>query len=332
MEASRYPADYDGMIAGAPAWHWAHQMVNATWNSMAALKDPSALTEKSSAILNQAVVKACDKLDGVEDGLISDPRRCQFDPATLLCKADAQDCLTQVQIDAASRIYQGAHKSDGTAIFQGFPRGSERDWWRMFAGETPGGSSWHFWRYSVFQDPNFKNVDFDFDRDTDRGLSARHAGMTVADIYNVKPDLSAYRARGGKLIIYHGWADNQVTPFATLDFYSHITAREGQAGTDGFLRLFMMPGLGHCQGGPGAGNIGGASPALSHDPEHDVVAALDQWVLRRKAPGMLIAAHLDADKKTDLTRPLCAYPREARYSGSGDIKDARNFTCMASPN
>jgi feruloyl esterase len=332
MEASRYPADYDGMVAGAPAWHWAHQMVNATWNSMAALKDPSALTEKSSAILNQAVVKACDKLDGVEDGLISDPRRCQFDPATLLCKADAQDCLTQVQIDAASRIYQGAHKSDGTAIFQGFPRGSERDWWRMFAGETPGGSSWHFWRYSVFQDPNFKNVDFDFDRDTDRGLSARHAGMTVADIYNVKPDLSAYRARGGKLIIYHGWADNQVTPFATLDFYSHITAREGQAGTDGFLRLFMMPGLGHCQGGPGAGNIGGASPALSHDPEHDVVAALDQWVLRRQAPGMLIAAHLDADKKTDLTRPLCAYPREARYSGSGDIKDARNFTCMASPN
>src|SRR6185503_8194266 len=123
-----------------------------------------------------------------------------------------------------------------TAIFQGFPRGSERDWWRMFAGETPGGSSWDFWRYSVFQDPNFKNVNFDFDRDTDRGLDAKHAGMTVAEIYNVKPDLSAYRARGGKIIIYHGWADNQVTPLATLDFYSHITAREGQTGTDGFLR------------------------------------------------------------------------------------------------
>jgi len=327
MEASRFPADYDGMVAGAPAWHWANQMVNATWNSVAGLKDPSALTEKSAAILNQAVIKACDRLDGVEDGLISDPRRCQFDPATLLCKTDAQDCLTQVQIDAANRIYQGAHRSDGTAIFQGFPRGSERDWWRMFAGETPGGSAWHFWRYSVFQDLNFQNVNFDFDRDTDRGLGARHAGMTVAEIYNVKPDLSAYRARGGKLIIYHGWADNQVTPFATLDFYSRIRAREGQAGTDGFLRLFMMPGLGHCQGGPGPGNIGGASPALSHDPEHDVVAALDQWVLRRKAPGMLIAAHLDQSKTPDLTRPLCAYPREARYTGTGDIRDAKNFTC-----
>ena len=156
--------------------------------------------------------------------------------------------------------------------------------------------------------------------------------MTVAEIYNVKPDLSAYRARGGKLIIYHGWADNQVTPFATLDFYARITAREGQAGTDGFLRLFMMPGLGHCQGGPGAGNIGGASPALSHDPEHDVVAALDQWVLRRKAPGMMIAAHLDQSKKPDLTRPLCAYPREARYMGTGDVRDAKNFTCMVPQN
>jgi len=329
MEASRYPADYDGMVAGAPAWHWANQMVNATWNSVAGLKDPSALTEKSAAILNQAVVKACDKLDGVEDGLISDPRRCRFDPATLLCKTQspAQDCLTQVQIDAANRIYQGARKSDGTIIFQGFPRGSERDWWRMFAGETPGGSAWHFWRYSVFQDLNFQNVNFDFDRDTDRGLNAKHAGMTVAEIYNVKPDLSAYRARGGKIIIYHGWADNQVTPYATLDFYSHITAREKQAGTDSFLRLFMMPGLGHCQGGPGAGNIGGASPALSHDPQHDVVAALDAWVTQHKAPTMLIATHLDADKKPDRTRPLCMFPREARYKGTGDTNDAANFTC-----
>ena len=327
MEASRYPGDYDGIVAGAPAWHWVNQMVNATWNSVAGLKDSSALTEKSAAILNQAMIKACDKLDGVEDGLISDPRRCSFDTATLLCKPDAQDCLTQVQIDAANRIYQGARKSEGSAIFQGFPRGSERDWWRMFAGATPGGSSWHFWRYSVFQDLDFKNVNFDFDRDTDRGLNAKHAGMTVAEIYNVKPDLSAFRKRGGKLIIYHGWADNQVTPLASLDFYSRIKAREGQAGTDSFMRLFMMPGLGHCQGGPGPGNIGGATPALSHDPEHDVVAALDAWVVRKRAPNMLIAAHLDANKKPDRTRPLCVFPREARYKGTGDTNDAANFTC-----
>ena len=330
MEATRYPADYDGIVAGAPAWHWANQMINATWNSRAALQDASAITAQSTQILNKAIIAACDKLDGVEDGLISDPRRCHFNPATLLCKSsDAADgCLTQPQIDAANRIYQGVHKSDGTALFQGFALGSELKWPQMWASKTPGGSSWDFWRYSVFQDPQFHNINFDFDRDSESGLSTVRAGMTVAEIYNVKPDLSAFRARGGKLIIYHGWADEQVTPFASLDFYSHIKARQGQSGTDEVLRMFMMPGIAHCQGGPGAGNIGGASPALSHDPDHDVVAALDTWVTQHKAPTVLIAAHLDAAKKPDLTRPLCAFPREARYAGSGDIHDARNFTCQ----
>ena len=330
MEATRYPADYDGIVAGAPAWHWANQMINATWNSRAALQDASAITAQSTQLLNKAIIATCDKLDGVEDGLVSDPRRCHFEPATLLCKSsDAADgCLTQPQIDAANRIYQGVHKSDGTALFQGFARGSELKWPQMWASKTPGGSSWDFWRYSVFQNPQFRNIDFDFDRDSESGLATVRAGMSVADIYNVKPDLSAFRARGGKLIIYHGWADEQVTPFASLDFYSHIKARHGQSGTDDVLRMFMMPGIAHCQGGPGAGNIGGASPALSHDPDHDVVAALDAWVTQRKAPTRLIAAHLDAAQKPDLTRPLCAFPREARYAGSGDIHDARNFTCQ----
>jgi feruloyl esterase len=329
MEASRYPADYDGIVVGAPAWHWANQMINATWNSKAALKDASAITAQSTQILNKAIIAACDKLDGVEDGVISDARRCRFEPATLLCGAGsaAGTCLTQLQIDAANRIYQGVHKSDGTALFQGFARGSELKWAQMWASKTPGGSSWDFWRYSVFQDPQFHNIDFDFDRDSDRALSTVRAGMKVADIYNVKPDLSAFRARGGKLIIYHGWADEQVTPFASLDFYAHIKARQGQSGTDDFLRLFMMPGIAHCSGGAGAGNIGGATPALSHDPEHDVVAALDAWVLRHQAPKILIAAHLDENKKIDRTRPLCPFPQEAHYKGTGDSNDAGNFVC-----
>jgi feruloyl esterase len=197
----------------------------------------------------------------------------------------------------------------------------------MWASRTPGGSSWDFWRYSVFQDPNFRNADFDFDRDADRGLNTVRAGMRVSNIYSVKPDLSAFRARGGKLIIYHGWADEQVTPFESLDLYSHIVARHGQAGTDGFLRMFMMPGLSHCSGGPGAGNIGGATAALSHDPAHDVVSALDAWVSAREAPSAFIGAHLDNDKKVTATRPICRYPLEARYSGHGAITEAANFTC-----
>jgi len=329
MEATRFPSDYDGIVAGAPAWHWANQMINATWNSQAALKDASAITTQSTQTLNKAIIAACDRLDGVEDGVISDPRRCHFDTATLLCKAgDAPDsCLTQPQIDAANRIYQGAHKSDGTALFQGFARGSELKWPQMWASKTPGGSSWHFWRYSVFQDLQFRNIDFDFDRDADRGLSTVRAGMKVADIYNVKPDLSAFRIRGGKLIIYHGWADEQVTPFASVDFYAQIKARHGQSGTDDFLRMFMMPGIAHCSGGPGVGNIGGATPALSHDPQHDVVAALDTWVTHHQAPTVLIAAHLDASKKVDRTRPLCPFPQEAHYKGTGDTNDAANFIC-----
>ncbi len=333
MEASRYPADYDGIVAGAPAWHWANQMVNATWNSMAPLKDPSALTVESTVILHNAVIAACDRLDGLEDGIISDPRRCHFDPASLLCKPGSLPgtCLTQAQIDAANRIYQGVHKSDGTALFQGFARGSELKWPQMWANKTPGGSSWDFWRYSVFQDPQFHNIDFDFDRDADRGLSTIRAGMRVADIYNVKPDLSAFRARGGKLIIYHGWADEQVTPFASLDFYAHMVAGQNQDGTDAFLRMFMLPGISHCSGGPGAGNIGGATPALSHDPEHDVVAALDAWVVKHRAPVQLIAAHLDQSKKVDRTRPLCPFPQEARYKGTGDSNDAGSFICAVPP-
>jgi feruloyl esterase len=333
MEASRYPADYDGIVAGAPAWHWASQMVNATWNSQAALKDPSAITAESVAILHNAVIAACDRLDGLEDGIISDARRCRFEPASLLCKPGSAPgtCLTQAQIDAANRIYQGAHKSDGTALFQGFARGSELKWPQMWASKTPGGSSWDFWRYSVFQDPQFRNIDFDFDRDAERGLSTVRAGMRIADIYNVKPDLSAFRARGGKLIIYHGWADEQVTPFASLDFYSHMIAQQDQAGTDAFLRMFMLPGISHCSGGPGAGNIGGATPALSHDPEHDVVAALDAWVVQHRAPAQLIAAHLDDNKKVDRTRPLCPFPQEARYKGTGDSNDAGNFICAVPP-
>jgi feruloyl esterase len=301
---------------------------------MAALKDASALTAESTAILNKAVIAACDKLDGVEDGVISDPRRCHFEAVTLLCNpgSAADSCLTQAQIDAANRIYQGVHKSDGTALFQGFARGSELKWPQMWASKTPGGSSWDFWRYSVFQDPQFHNVDFDFDRDAERGLSTVRAGMRVSDIYNVKPDLSAFRARGGKLIIYHGWADEQVTPFASLDFYSHIVAGQGQAGTDAVLRMFMMPGIAHCSGGPGAGNIGGATPALSRDPQHDVVAALDAWVVRHQVPTILIAAHLDENKKTDRTRPLCPFPQEAHYKGVGDSNDAANFVCAVPTN
>jgi pimeloyl-ACP methyl ester carboxylesterase len=333
MEATRFPDDYDGIVAGAPAWHWATQMINAMWNSRAAQKDATALTAESAALLNRRVIAACDELDGVKDGVIEDPRQCHFDPATLTCKAgDAPDqCLTPVQVAAANAIYSGARRSDGTPIFQGFAPGSEAQWARIWAGAAPGGSSFDFFRYSVFQDKDYKNADFDFDKDTDRALSARVVGrQTVADVYNVKPDLSAFARRGGKLIMYHGWADQQIPPYATLDFYRQIVAQQGQVRTDSFLHLFMLPGIYHCAGGPGAGNFGAAGPAAKDDSEHNIAMALDEWVTRKKAPETFIATRFEEGTKTvERTRLICRFPQMAKYKGSGDTNDAANFTCAA---
>ena len=333
MEATRFPDDYDGIVAGAPAWHWATQMINAMWNSRAAQKDPTALTAESAALLNRRVIAACDALDGVKDDVIEDPRQCHFDPASLTCKTgDApEECLTPVQVAAANAIYGGARRSDGTPIFQGFAPGSEAQWARIWAGSAPGGSSFDFFRYSVFQDKDYKNSDFDFDKDTDRALSAKVVGrQTVADVYNVKPDLSAFARRGGKLIMYHGWADQQIPPYATLDFYRQIVAQQGQVRTDSFLHLFMLPGIYHCAGGPGAGNFGAAGPAAKDDAEHNIAMALDQWVTRKKAPETFIATRFDeATKAVERTRLICRFPQVAKYKGSGDTNDAANFTCAA---
>jgi feruloyl esterase len=328
MEATRFPADFDGIVAGAPAWHWTNQMVGAIWNTLPSLKDPSALTDESAALLNKAAIKACDKLDGLEDGVIADPRRCDFDPKSIACQAGASsECLTPVQVDAATRIYEGAHRSDGSRIFPGYARGSEAPWARVWAGKYPGGSSWDFWRYAVSQSPNASSSDFDFDKDTDKMLNSKLLGSSMADNYNARPDLTAFEKRGGKLIQYHGWADNMVSAFASVDFYNRIVAKIGKARADAFYRLFMAPGVNHCGGGPGVWNFGGASPAVSHDPQHDVVAALDAWVTRKQAPALLIGTHLDADKKADRTRPLCPYPLEGKYKGAGDINEAGNFSC-----
>lgn len=331
MEATRYPDDFDGILAGAPAWHWTNQMTNAIWNTQAAYKDPTAITEQSVAILHKAVMDSCDALDGVKDGVISDPRRCTFDPKTIECKAgQTEQCLTPVQVDAAERIYNGSHRSDGTRIFQGYARGSELNWTHIWAGKFSGGSAWDFWQQSVSQGKEGYGAPFDFDKDTDKMLNSKIGNETFSEAYNVKPDLTAFEKHGGKLIQYHGWADQQISPFASVDFYQQAVAKlGGKANADSFYKLYMLPGIYHCAGGPGVGNIGDSSPAVQHDPEHDLVEAIDTWVTKHKAPNVLIGTHLDDSKKPDRTRPLCPYPQEAKYSGSGDINDAENFVCRA---
>ena len=332
MEASRYADDYDGIVAGAPAWQWANLMVAELWNSMPALKDPTAITAPKMTLLNNAVVAACDALDGVTDGVIDDPRKCTYDPAVLQCTgADSATCLTSVQVAAAKQIYGGAKYANGTTIFPPYTRGSELGWTSLYTGATPGGSGWDFFRYSAFQTPTFNNSTFNFDSDTDRAMNTLVAGEPLSSVYNATANLTPFQTRGGKLIIYHGWADQQISPSSSLDYYQRVVSSVGQPVTDSFLKMFMMPGIGHCSGGPGVAKIGGSTgAAASADADHDVVRALDRWVTQGIAPASLIGTRLESAPITARTRPLCAYPKVAKYKGSGSIDDAANFSCASS--
>jgi len=277
------------------------------------------------------MVRECDKLDGLEDGIIADPRRCTVDPVRFQCSdTNRTECLTPVQVEAARHIYAGAKKSDGAVLMPGQVRGSELGWYVQSGGATPGGSSWDFWRQAVFQDPDFKNVNFDFDKDTDRALATKVGGHTLAEVYDQKVDFDRFKARGGKFIFFQGWADPVITPMMDVDFYSQVVARYGQAATDGFFRFFPLAGMGHCGGGAGFSHIGGATGApIQGDAGHDMVRALEQWVNAGEAPSLFIAAHINDKKQITATRPICRYPLEARYLGHGDAKEAANFACRA---
>jgi len=329
MEATRFPSDYDGYVAGAAPWKWTSLMLGHTWNSLPALKDPTAITAESVAILNRRMVAACDRLDGLEDGVISDPRRCTVNPAEFQCKAgETTNCLTQVQVEAARHIYAGATKSDGTQLMPGQVRGSEAGWLAQNGRPTPGGSSAEFWKLTVFQQPDFKNVNFDFDRDTERALKTRIGPYTLPDVYDQKVDFDRFRARGGKFIFFQGWADSVITPMMDVDFYDRVVARYGQEKTDDFFRFFALAGMGHCSGGPGFSHIGGATGApVKDDADHDMVRALDLWVTSNQPPSLFIGAHLNDAKNVTATRPICRFPLQARYTGRGDVNRAENFTC-----
>lgn len=330
MAATRFPADYDGYVAGAAPWKWTSLMLGHTWNSQPGLQDASALTADSVKILNRRMVEACDKHDGVEDGIIADPRRCTIDPVQFQCRdAEVAGCLTPVQVAAAQHIYAGATKSDGTRLMPGQVRGTELGWLAQMAGPTPGGSSWLFWKQAAFQDLTFDNRKFDFDRDTERAMTAKVAHSTLPEVYDQKADLDAFKARGGKFILFQGWADSVISPLMDVDFYNRIVTRYGQAATDDFLRFFLLPGMGHCSGGPGFSRIGGSTGApLKDDPDHDMLKALDGWVRKGAAPSLFIAAQTK-DGKVSATRPVCRYPLEARHTGRGATTEAGNFVCRA---
>ncbi len=345
MEAERYPEDFDGIIAGAPANHWTHHFAGFVWNEMAV--NEGKLTPEKLPAIEKAALAACDELDGVKDGLIQDPRQCRFDPSVLLCHgAETADCLTQPQIDALKKIYAGPkNPRTGEPIYPGYEPGTEAEpggwalWILGISAQSLFGNS--FFGQAVHEQAKWDWHTMDFDRDV------RLADEKTASILNsYNPDLRTFRDHGGKLIQYHGWGDGAIAPRDSIAFYESVAAflkdypdprSPNPSGVQPFYRLFMVPAMQHCTGGPGPTSFGNDELAsgtdFPADADHDILLALDRWVTQGAAPDKIIATgKIGADAKagkegTPITRPLCAYPAVAHYKGAGDTNAAENFDC-----
>ena len=320
-EVQRYPNDYDGVIAGDPANYWTHlYMGGHLWITQALENDPSGYVPASKLpLIGTAVMAACDALDGIKDGILNDPRQCHFDPSTLQCKGvDAPDCLTEAQVATVKKIYQGGKTADGQQIFPGILPGSEAGqggWAAWITGTAPGRGShttlgMPFLRYVAFEDPNWDFRTFRFDKTDGFDSDVEFVDYKLGPIFNnINPDLSAFEKHGGKLIQYHGWADPDISPLNSVNYYQSVNGKMGDV--SGFYRLFMVPGMFHCSGGPGPNTF-------------DTVSALEQWVEHGKAPDRIVAS---GGAVKDRTRPLCPYPQEAQWKGTGSTDQEQNFVC-----
>jgi feruloyl esterase len=310
-EAQKFPTDFDGIIAGAPGLDWTGRAAGAVRVAQAAEKDPAArISQAKAQLLHNAVLEACDALDGVKDGVVDNPKHCKFDPSVLQCKgAEEASCLTTAQVETAKLIYAGAVNPKTKREITGLERGSELGWtdrgWSVSARST----GLDQFRFLVFKDPSWELPRFNFD--TDIVLAEERDGDTINAL---DPNLKGFLDRGGRLIQYHGWSDPQISPGNSVQYYGRVADASGGAGKiQGSYRLFMAPGMSHCGGGDGPNTF-------------DMVGALEQWVEKRQAPDQIVASRI-REGKVDRTRPLCPYPQIATYKGSGSTDEAGNFVC-----
>ncbi|MDB5671548.1 MAG: tannase/feruloyl esterase family alpha/beta hydrolase [Alphaproteobacteria bacterium] len=321
-EVQRFPDDYDGVVAGAPGVNTPEMSARRMWEMQQHSRLAGLMKPVDWKLVSDSALKACDSLDGIVDGVIDDPRRCGFDPGHLLCAgASRTGCLSAGQIVAVRRLYAPLHDEDGRPIDDGLLPGIPVSPVTLPEPFTPGPP---YLAVSLFGDGVHGDASWD-----SRSFSLARDLPAIDKVMNLhadNPDIGAFLRRGGRLILYQGWADPLVAPQTTLAYYEAVRRRNGRLGERG-VRLFMAPGVDHCRGGAGPDLFGGAGgDAPLPDADHDLLTALERWVDQRRAPERIVATRIE-DGTTRRTRPLCAWPARARYSGHGSTDDATNFIC-----
>jgi feruloyl esterase len=347
MEAQRFPEDYDGIIGGDAANFWTHQMMSEVWDGQATDTPATNFTPANLQLLQNAALARCAGQDGglKTDAFLTDPRDCHFDPAVLQCAAnqDPSTCLTAPQVAAAKKIYQGpTNPRTGQNLYPGLERGGEVGWgpaggqFVINRTTTSGVSSFDWFRFAVFDNPNWDFRTFNFDSDAALGDADWAATANSTD-----PNIEPFQRLGHKMIYYHGFADPLIPAFNGLNYYESVVADQARrhhdedrddalAETREFFRAFMVPGMYHCAGGPGPTIFAAASGAAA-DADHDVLSALVQWVEHGIAPRRIVATKFVNDNAANgiaFQRPLCPYPEVAAYRGFGDPTSAQSFTCV----
>ena len=332
IEAQRYPDDFDGFIIGAPWNFQSHSNAGFVWDAQTLAAPGAAIPAEKLPAITAAAVAACDKNDGLADGVIADPQRCTFDPRSLICQgAEGTNCLTPPQAAALQKIYDGPkNPRTGESIFPGFARGAETGWTGMVRPTTAASGLLVYFSNIVYRNPAWDLRSFNFDSDM------THTDQTIGSLGNAtSTDYAAATRRGVKIIQYHGWNDQTLQPAYSPQYYEQVAkANGGIEKTQAFYRLFMVPGMAHCSGGIGASNFGGVGQQLPpvRDAAHDLQTALEQWVEGGVPPAQFIGTKFTDNQATtravQYTRPLCLYPAVPRYKGTGDPNDAASFACV----
>jgi len=312
-EAIRYPSDYDGIIAGAPPLNYMHlHAARLALNRFVHRDEGSYIPPAKYELIHRAAVRACDSLDGAADGLIADPLSCRFDPGILLCtNGDAPSCLTAEQVETARGMYSPITDGSSRRAVSGalLQPGSELGWARL-GGAEPLVNAVEPFKYVVFGDANWNWRTFSLATDLPRALRADEGIIDRTD-----PNLQPFFDAGGKLLMYHGWADPQVPPLATVAYFNAVLKATSAVRRGTAIELYMEPGVNHCGGGSGADTF-------------DAIGAMEHWDRVGRAPTRITASHW-SDSGLDRTLPLCAYPLIAKYEGRGSINRAENFRCAA---